>query len=58
MKMGELLNGLPKATTNHKQANLENDTPVDFLNSESAPKPKSEVIAEIGLSQKQAERIN
>ena len=57
VRAGELLKQIPKATTNHKNANLENDTGVDFLNSRPKPKPKKEVIKELGFSTKQAERM-
>ena len=57
IELGKRISELPKATTNHKRQNLENDTTVDFLTPESSVKPKSETIAELGLTQKQAERF-
>ena len=60
LKMGELLNGLPKVTNNNPIGNNQyrgqNDTPVDST-SPTLTKPKAEVVKEIGLSQKQAERL-
>lgn len=48
-KIGELIREIPKATTNHK--NLEISPHVDFL------KPKSAVLKENGISQRQAEHF-
>jgi DNA modification methylase len=56
MRTGELLKQIPKATTNHKK--LEIDSGVDFLKpQEEPPKPKAEVIKDLGFTQKQAERM-
>ena len=56
MRTGELLKQIPKATTNHKK--LEIDSGVDFLKpQEEPPKPKAEVIKDLGFTQKQAERF-
>ena len=51
VKIGAMLREIPKATTNHKKADLENRTDADFL------KPKREVIAEIGIKPDTAERF-
>ena len=51
MELGKRISEIPKATTNHKNQDLEIDSHVDFL------KPKSETIAELGLTQKQAEHF-
>ena len=51
VKIGAMLREIPKATTNHKKADLENRTDADFL------KPKQEVIAEIGIKPDTAERF-
>ena len=45
------MQSVPKATTNHKNKKLENDSGVDFL------KSKSEVIKEAGFTPKQVERF-
>ena len=50
LKMGELLNLLPKSKEN-QYTKMPIDTPVE------KQKPKSEVVADIGLNQKQAERL-
>ena len=50
IKLGELLAALPKATPNNNPFH-ENDKAVDLV------KPKAESIAELGISQKQAERL-
>ena len=52
IKMGEILNSLPKAKEN-QYTKVPIDTPVEKQTS----KPKAEVIADIGLTQKQAERL-
>lgn len=65
LKMGELLSKLPKSTSGngsnqYQKKSAEIDTPVEFSQTESekpSGKPKSEVITEIGLTQKQAERL-
>lgn len=49
VRIGELMQDVPKATTNHKNLEIVNN--VDFL------KPKSEVIRDAGLTQKQVERF-
>lgn len=49
MKIGELTKKIPKATTNHK--NLEINNGADFL------KPKSETLEEIGIPQHTANRF-
>lgn len=51
VRIGELMKAVPKATTNHKNKNLENDTAVDFL------KTKASVVQDTGLTPKQAERF-
>lgn len=51
VKIGAMLREIPKATTNHKGAVLENRTGADFL------KPKRQVIAEIGIKPDTAERF-
>lgn len=51
IKMGKLLKELPKSTPNNNKFH-ENDTPVVFVKT-----PKTEVIKEIGLNKKQAERL-
>lgn len=51
VRIGQLMRDVPKATTNHKNKDLENDSAVDFL------RPKLEVIRESGFTQKQAERF-
>lgn len=56
IKLGELLNSLPKATKGNgsnqfQQKNAEIDTSGEFS------KPKAESIAELGITQKQAERL-
>lgn len=83
IKMGELLNDIPKATKGNgsnqfKKVSAEIETPVDFSKKENLDekieiqknisnekieieepkvKPKSEVIKEIGFTQKQAEQL-
>ena len=55
IKMGELLNELPKATSgngSNQYQNAEIRTPAKFSKT-----PKAEVIKNIGLTQKQAERL-
>lgn len=54
MRIGELMAQIPKATTNHKKKDLENDITVDFL--KTAP-TKAEIIEQAGFTQKQAERF-
>lgn len=49
VQIGKMLKTIPKATTNHKK--LENDKTVDFK------KPKSEVLEELHIPQKTAERF-
>ena len=49
IQIGKMLKSIPKATTNHKK--LENDKHVDFK------KPKSEVLEELHIPQKTAERF-
>lgn len=49
VQIGKMLKTIPKATTNHKK--LENDKSVDFK------KPKSEVLEELHIPQKTAERF-
>lgn len=49
VQIGKMLKKIPKATTNHKK--LENDKTVDFK------KPKSEVLEELHIPQKTAERF-
>ena len=51
IKMGELLNELPKATPNNNKFH-EIGTPAELVKT-----PKAEVIKEIGLNQTQAERL-
>lgn len=51
VRIGELMREVPKATTNHKNPDLEIDTGVDFL------KKKAQVIKDAGFTQKQAERF-
>lgn len=51
VRIGELMKDLPKATTNHKNKNLENDSGVDFLNT------KTQKIKDAGFTLKQAERF-
>ena len=51
VRIGELMQAVPKATTNHKKKDLENDSGVDFL------KPKAEIIKEAGFTPKQVERF-
>ena len=69
IKMGELLNSLPKATANNNlngRAGKQIEAPVDLVLEKENPdvevetpevKPKSEVIKEIGFTQKQAEQL-
>ena len=57
-RRGELFNQLPKATTNHKQQNLEIPDAGKFLTGSDVekPKPKLEVAAEMGFNTKKALR--
>ena len=51
LKLGEIINSLPKNSGGDRKSEdfkIKNDTPVDF----EKPKPKSETIAEFGLTQK------
>ena len=59
-KLGELFKLMPKATTNHKNQNLEIPTAGKFLNEsadEEPPKPKLEVAAEMGFNKNQVSQF-
>ena len=57
LKLGEIINSLPKQTNNNPNGNNQhggqNETTVDSTTKESKtkPKPKAETIAELGISQ-------
>lgn len=56
-RLGELFSQLPKTQGARTDLVQPIDTPVEKLESVSTVKPKSEVIKELGLNQKQAERL-
>ncbi len=60
IKCGELLNLMPKATTNHKNQGLEIRPASKFLNDDSeleTPKPKLEVAKEMGFNKNQVSQF-
>lgn len=56
MKCGELLNQMPKATTNHKNPDLEIPTAGKFSNEETS-RPKLEAAAELGFNKNQVSQF-
>jgi len=55
-----MLKEIPKATTNHKRQDLENQSEVIFLNQKQEPekpKPKAEVIEELGFNRQQVSQF-